>query len=105
VKRLKPTEKASPALVLPNVTVDDGVIVIRIPFQIMNRLAVPPVNDERDPRITKRQQEILDMVRRGWSNKDISVRTVKFHITNLLRKFGVEKRDGLVAICERLTTS
>ena len=51
--------------------------------------------------LSPRQREILDAVIRHRANKEIaaklniSVRTVKFHISALLAKFGVENRAAL----------
>jgi DNA-binding NarL/FixJ family response regulator len=53
-------------------------------------------------RLTKRQEEVLHEVLLNQSNKEIagkvnlSVRTVKFHISALLLKFGVANRMGLM---------
>ena len=51
--------------------------------------------------LSPRQKEILQSVVRSLSNKEIasrlniSVRTVKFHISTLLEKFGVDSRGAL----------
>jgi DNA-binding CsgD family transcriptional regulator len=51
--------------------------------------------------LSPRQREILQSVVRSLSNKEIasrlniSVRTVKFHVSSLLEKFGVESRSAL----------
>jgi len=53
--------------------------------------------------LTAREQEVLGLLRDGQANKEIadalgcSVRTVEFHITNLLRKMGASSRLELVA--------
>jgi DNA-binding CsgD family transcriptional regulator len=53
-------------------------------------------------RLTRRQEEVLHMVLQNHSNKEIarmanvSVRTVKFHISSLLGKFDVANRMGLI---------
>jgi DNA-binding CsgD family transcriptional regulator len=57
-----------------------------------------------DPAIelTAREQEVLGLLREGLANKELadalgcSVRTVEFHITNLLRKVGASSRLELV---------
>jgi DNA-binding CsgD family transcriptional regulator len=52
--------------------------------------------------LTRRQEEVLHMVLQNHSNKEIagkvnlSVRTVKFHISSLLGKFDVANRMGLM---------
>ena len=52
--------------------------------------------------LTPRECEVLSQVFRGKANKeiavslDISVRTVKFHLSNLLQKYQVQSRGELV---------
>ncbi|HXK17488.1 MAG TPA: helix-turn-helix transcriptional regulator, partial [Polyangiaceae bacterium] len=52
--------------------------------------------------LTAREQEVLGLLRDGRANKEIadtlgcSVRTVEFHVTNLLRKVGASSRLELV---------
>jgi DNA-binding CsgD family transcriptional regulator len=51
--------------------------------------------------LTCREEEIVCLVMRGSANKEISARlgisisTVKFHLSNLMRKFGCQSRTGL----------
>jgi DNA-binding CsgD family transcriptional regulator len=53
--------------------------------------------------LTAREHEVLGLLSEGRANKEIadalgcSVRTVEFHISNLLRKMGVSSRLGLIA--------
>ncbi|HEY6081040.1 MAG TPA: helix-turn-helix transcriptional regulator [Polyangiaceae bacterium] len=57
---------------------------------------------EAEVGITAREQEVLGLLSDGLANKEIadelgcSVRTVEFHISNLLRKVGVSSRLELV---------
>ena len=63
---------------------------------------VPPTHAEAarfaPPALTRREDEVLRLIALGNCNKEIaatvgiSPRTVKFHITNLLLKFGVSSR-------------
>jgi DNA-binding CsgD family transcriptional regulator len=59
--------------------------------------------DPPDLGLTAREQEVLGLLGEGRSNKEIadkltcSVRTVEFHISNLLRKAGASSRLGLIA--------
>lgn len=54
--------------------------------------------------LTPRQLEVLELVARGKTNKEIaavlgrSEGTVEVHVTNLLRKYGATNRAGLVAL-------
>jgi DNA-binding CsgD family transcriptional regulator len=57
----------------------------------------------RDRHLTPRQREVVQRVARGLANKQIaselaiSERAVKGHISDLLQKFGVANRAGLIA--------
>ena len=54
-------------------------------------------------RISPRQEQVLDLILAGKSNKEIanqvflSERTVKFHVSSLLRLYGVSSRTELIA--------
>ncbi len=54
--------------------------------------------------LTPRQVEVLELVARGKTNKEIAAAlgrsegTVEVHVTNLLRKYGASNRAGLVAL-------
>ncbi len=58
------------------------------------------------PAVTARESTVLALVAAGWTNQEIasepvvSVHTVKKHVQNLFRKFGVTNRTGLVAAAE-----
>ncbi len=55
--------------------------------------------------LSRREQETLDALLENMSNKEIatklniSERTVKFHVSNLLAKFGVRRRADLILLC------
>ncbi len=57
----------------------------------------------RSESLTKRECEILHLVRNHFSNKEISIlleieeSTVKFHLSNILAKRNVSRRDDLAA--------
>jgi DNA-binding CsgD family transcriptional regulator len=57
---------------------------------------------EASVRLTNREEGVLREVLQSFSNKEIganlhlSVRTVKFHVSSLLSKFGVDKRARLI---------
>lgn len=55
--------------------------------------------------LSRREQEVLDALLENLANKEIadklhiSERTVKFHVSNLLKKFGVRRRSDLILLC------
>jgi DNA-binding NarL/FixJ family response regulator len=55
--------------------------------------------------LSRREQEVLDTLLENLTNKEIaskfniSERTVKFHVSNLLSKFGVRRRADLILLC------
>ncbi len=55
--------------------------------------------------LSRREREVLQAVLDNLSNKEIagqlniSERTAKFHVSNLLAKFGVQRRADLILIC------
>jgi DNA-binding CsgD family transcriptional regulator len=56
------------------------------------------------PALTPREKEIVQLIRQGYSNKQvandlgISVSTVKWNMTNILAKFEVESSKQLIAL-------
>lgn len=65
-----------------------------------NRLKVDSSSD-----LSRREREVLDALLENLANKEIasrlniSERTVKFHVSNLLNKFGVRRRADLILLC------
>jgi len=61
--------------------------------------------------ISRREREVLDLLLENLSNKEIAAklfvaeRTVKFHVSNLLSKFGVHRRADLIVMWMRRTTA
>lgn len=67
----------------------------------------PPTTEHDDPldaALTDRERDVLRLVRAGGRNRDIarelrvSENTVKFHVSNLLRKLGARTRTELAAL-------
>ena len=60
---------------------------------------------ESSAELSRREQEVLDSLLENLANKEIasklniSERTVKFHVSNLLSKFGVRRRADLILLC------
>lgn len=63
-----------------------------------------PTHAPDDAHVTPREREILDLISRGHSTKEIarllgiSPKTVEFHRANLLKKFGARTSSQLVAV-------
>jgi len=61
--------------------------------------------------ISRRERDVLDLLLANLSNKEIaaklfiSERTVKFHVSNLLGKFGVQRRADLMVLWMQRTST
>lgn len=61
--------------------------------------------------LSRREQEVLGSLLENLANKEIgnklniSERTVKFHVSNLLSKFGVRRRADLILLCYQKRSS
>ena len=59
---------------------------------------------EKMPTLTPREKEIVQLIRKGYSNKEIAkelgiaVTTVKWNITHILAKFEVESSKQLIVL-------
>jgi DNA-binding NarL/FixJ family response regulator len=59
----------------------------------------------RDHSLTARQKAVLELLRRGDTNKVIARRlgmregTVKVHVRQIMRKFGVTNRTQVAVVC------
>jgi len=59
---------------------------------------------EKMPALTPREKEIVQLIRKGYSNKEIAkelgiaVTTVKWNITHILAKFEVESSKQLIVL-------
>jgi two-component system, NarL family, response regulator LiaR len=64
--------------------------------------------DEPDHQLTPREQEVLDLIARGFSNKRIALelgvaeKTVKTHVSHVLAKLGVSDRTQAALYAARL---
>ena len=60
--------------------------------------------------LTDQEARVLELVLRALSNKEIatalrvSVRTAKFHVSNILRKFDLDSRNALILHCLKTPT-
>ena len=57
--------------------------------------------------LSRREREVLNLLLENLANKElaerlhISERTVKFHVSNVLAKFGVRRRGDLIVLCHQ----
>jgi DNA-binding NarL/FixJ family response regulator len=71
------------------------------------RLPLPGVRREGPSPLTDREEEVLELVAQGLSNRQIgerlyiSTKTVSVHVSNLLAKLGVSGRAEAVAVAHR----
>lgn len=80
----------------------------RVLFDYVSSHANNPQNGSSGKvfRLTRREQQLIPLVSRGLTNKEIaaelnvSEQTIKSHIHRILRKVGVGDRVGLAAVCE-----
>ena len=79
--------------------------VVRVPIELIVEKELPLGHDIH---MTRREAQIFPlMVTKRMQNKeiatavDLSERTVKFHISSLLRKFKVRSRYELISLFER----
>lgn len=73
------------------------VLESQVATKIMNRFRKPQEQLPHDE-LTEREMEVLRLIAKGKSNQEVAdelvigVKTVKFHVTNILAKLGVEDR-------------
>lgn len=75
-----------------------SILESQVASKIMNRFRQPKPVAEPHEELTDREMEVLRLIAKGKSNQEladdlfIGVKTVKFHVTNVLSKLGVEDR-------------
>lgn len=73
------------------------VLEAQVASKIMNRFRKPAESLPHEE-LTEREMEVLRLIAKGMSNQEVAdelvigVKTVKFHVTNILAKLGVEDR-------------
>ena len=91
---------------ISSVPVFDGEHVVGVFGQVADLVEVPHTHPDLD--LTPRQAEVLELLERGLSTKEIaeqlhlSTETVRNHIRHLLRAVGAHSRLEAVAIANRL---
>jgi len=77
-----------------------SVLESQVAAKMMNRFRQPKVERKAAPheQLTEREMDVLKLVARGLSNQEIAeelfigIKTVKFHVTNIFAKLGVDDR-------------
>ncbi len=75
-----------------------SVLESQVASKIMNRFRQPKSQSAAHDELTEREMEVLRLIAKGKSNQEVAdelfigVKTVKFHVTNILAKLGVEDR-------------
>lgn len=75
--------------------------------RVTEMASVVAADADAEPRLTGREREILSLIERGYTNKQISrelsieVPTVKNHVHNLLEKLDVRRRGEAAALARR----
>jgi len=98
LKNLKPEEWHE---YLRAVAFDEAPMTRELAYRILKELSPPRVDNQDTSPLTAREQEILGLVAKGLSNKDISNQldisehTVKNHLKNILHKLHLENRVQL----------
>ncbi|CAG7648988.1 response regulator [Paenibacillus allorhizosphaerae] len=75
-----------------------SVLESQVASKLMNRFRQPKQAAQPHEELTEREMEVLRLIAAGKSNQDVAdelfigVKTVKFHVTNILAKLGVEDR-------------
>lgn len=86
---------------LKAIAVDEAPITRELAFRILKELSPVAANEALDSPLTRREQEILGLVAKGMSNReisgklDISEHTVKNHLKNILQKLHLDNRVQL----------
>jgi two-component system, NarL family, response regulator LiaR len=74
------------------------VLESRVASKMMNRFRQPKAAPAPHDELTEREMEVLRLIAKGKSNQEVAdelyigIKTVKYHVTNILSKLGVEDR-------------
>mgnify|MGYP001308339629 FL=1 len=75
-----------------------SVLESQVAAKMMNRFRQPKTESAPHDELTEREMEVLRLIAQGKSNQEVAdelfigIKTVKFHVTNILAKLGVEDR-------------
>ncbi|WP_274366213.1 response regulator [Paenibacillus thermotolerans] len=74
------------------------VLESQVASKMMNRFRQPKPQAAPHHELTEREMEVLKLIAKGKSNQEVAdelyigIKTVKYHVTNILAKLGVEDR-------------
>lgn len=74
------------------------VLESQVASKMMNRFRQPKAAAAPHDELTEREMEVLKLIAKGRSNQEVAdelyigIKTVKYHVTNILAKLGVEDR-------------
>lgn len=74
------------------------VLESQVASKMMNRFRQPKAPSAPHHELTEREMEVLKLIAKGKSNQDVAdelyigIKTVKYHVTNILAKLGVDDR-------------
>lgn len=95
---LKTSRAAEIAQAIRSAVKGQSVLESQVASKLMNRFRQPKAAAQPHEELTEREMEVLRLIASGKSNQDVAddlfigVKTVKFHVTNILAKLGVEDR-------------
>lgn len=75
-----------------------SILESQVASKIMNRFRQPKPTAAPHEGLTEREMEVLKLIAKGKSNQEVAdelyigIKTVKFHVTNILAKLGAEDR-------------
>ncbi|MFD2327647.1 response regulator [Cohnella sp. GCM10020058] len=85
-----------------------SVLESQVASKMMNRFRRPPQTEAQPhEELTEREMEVLHLIAQGKSNQEIAdelfigIKTVKYHLTNMFSKLGVEDRTQAAIYAHR----
>jgi NarL family two-component system response regulator LiaR len=95
---LKTSRAAEIAEAIRSAAKGQPILESQVASKIMNRFRQSKEKHQPHDELTDREMEVLRLIAKGKSNQEVAdelfigIKTVKFHVTNILAKLGVEDR-------------
>ncbi len=95
---LKTSRAAEIASAIRSAAKGQPVLESQVASKMMNRLRQPKGSAAPHEELTAREMEVLKLIAQGRTNQEVAeglfigIKTVKFHVTNILTKLGVDDR-------------